>query len=183
MSEDFGIEATPKSVRFSLRDVLVPTYRPRKIRNKAAIVALLLNFCGLNILVFFLVAVKQFDYRYHIMFGLSALVYPVAGWAADVLCGRYRLLKRSMWIAWFSALLYVVAVILADKGSVKHADVFELLTLIVVMFAIAVFFANSIQFGVDQLIDASSTDVSSFFSWLTWFSSKIRVITINTGTL
>ena len=169
MSEDFGIEATPTTARLSLRDVLRPTYRPRKIRNKAAIVALLWNFCGLSVLVFFLVSLKQLDYRYIVVFGLSVLVYPVAGWATDVFCGKYRVLKRSIWIAWFSTLLYVVAVILADKGTLKHADVFKLVTLTVAMFATAVFFANSIQFGVDQLEDASSNDVSSFFSWFTWF--------------
>ena len=80
---------------------------------------------------------------------------------------------------WVGSMLATVSSIVAQLADHSYSKVFEILT--VVFFSIATIgfggYAgnNIIQFGMDQLQDASTTEITAFLSWFVWtyFSSYI----------
>ena len=104
------------------------------------------------------------------------LLLPIGGWLADAYFGRYRVICFGMWTMWFGAMMngcsFVIGKVFLTYGS--HGDPWVSFACRVIMGAgFGAFQANIIQFGIDQLMDASSTEVKSFISWytLTTFSS------------
>lgn len=154
---------------FYLNNILNPTYRPRKFNNKGAALTLIWNFSALFLFIFFIVSndVKMFDHRFQIALALTALAYPIAGWLADVYIGRYRVLKFSMIIMWSGGILYVTSVILSVTFNGRF-DEFMVISVAIGLLGLSAYQANAIQFGLDQLIDASSSDISSYISWYAW---------------
>lgn len=169
------------SSSFSLRDVLRPPYKPRRVRHKGAILTLVWNFSGFFAYHLFVESTraKHFDYSYNIGYGLVVIIYPISGWLADVYFGRYKVIKYSLRITWLASILYVIAITLVAE-DVPGADVVLLITTTFGLLSVAAYQANAIQFGADQLIDASSSDISSYFSWLGWsLSLSFSVVTIS----
>ena len=78
-------------------------------------------------------------------------------------CFRYRVIHYGMWIMWFGAMLngfsLVIGKVIEDYGA--HIDPWVSLFAKVIMgLGLGVFQANIIQFGIDQLIDASSVEIT-----------------------
>ena len=96
-----------------------------------------------------------------------SLMLPVSGWLADVYFGRYKVIKWSILIMWIVSILLVVSLIVAQQ---LHYDdrPFTLLLLIPLGISYGGFQANVIQFGIDQLTDASTTEITSFIAWYVW---------------
>ena len=96
---------------------------------------------------------------------------PIAGWLADVYIGRYQFIRCSLRVTW-SGIIATNIYYLIDKHFFKFpsaADIsLQIILAIVVGLGLAGLVANSMQFGLDQLIDASSTDICSFISWGVW---------------
>ena len=109
----------------------------------------------------------------HLIQGSLYLFYPLIGWLADVKFARYKMMISS-----------IVINILAGGGIVVTSVVYISVTtdirpqtataLMIQLFlgiiALSMFQANAIQFGMDQLIGASSDQLSSFIHWYYWFS-------------
>ena len=137
----------------------------RGFRNKGALLVLVWNFSA------FLIFVYPFSSTFNVQLGLlaSMLLYPIVGWLADVYFGRYTVIKYSMWIMWCSAVISNVWIL------VKHYNhnsvvlyTMEILSNGAGFVGLAGFQSNAIQFGVDQLVDASSSEISSYISWYIW---------------
>ena len=108
------------------------------------------------------------------------LLLPIGGWLADAYFGRYRVIRFGMWTMWFGAMMngfsFVIGKVFLIYGS--HGDPWVSFACRVIMGAgLGAFQANIIQFGIDQLMDAPSTEVKSFISWytITTFSSGFTV--------
>lgn len=157
-----------------LHCVLKPTYKPRRFKNKGAILTLFWSICGLSIFSFFIES-KWVDNREYQVFVFSIVVFPIAGWLADVFFGRYKVIKIGMFAMWVASILYVIAVILKVHMALENY-LFMFFTVTVGLLAFATFQANLIQFGVDQLNDASSYDISSYISWFAWAFFFGRVV-------
>lgn len=92
-------------------------------------------------------------------------LYPLFGMIADIWIGRFRVMTLGTWIAWTGAIsvaiytasiaFYQNTVLVTMLNSVEHVG-------------IGIFQANALQFGVDQLHDASSEQLSSFVYWYIW---------------
>ena len=106
---------------------------------------------------------------YTVMQVTMGMTLPLAGWLADVRFGRYKVIRCSMWIMWISA-------IVLSCGEV----VLSLLNLSLLGIGFGGFQANVIQFGVDQLPDASSSEIMTFIVWFGWASigSIAAVVTV-----
>ena len=106
-----------------------------------------------------------------------ALFFPVGGWLADVYFGRYKVIHMSILTMWVSSILIVVCYIVKQVAVNWDSAVTTILYILYIVAGIGLggFQANVIQFGIDQLTDASSTDISSFIVWYTWtfFSSVV----------
>ena len=96
---------------------------------------------------------------------------PLAGWLADVYIGRYQFIHHSLIITW-SGIIATNVYYLIDEHFFKFPSAAEtslqVVLTIVIGLGLAGIFANSMQFGLDQLIDDSSTDICSFISLCVW---------------
>ena len=102
---------------------------------------------------------------------LAASVFlPVGGWLADAYFGRYKVILCGMWIMWLGAMLYGVSLVIGMvvPSYKNHGDLWiSLICRVIVGAGFGAFQANIIQFGIDQLLEASSTEITSFVSWYT----------------
>ena len=96
---------------------------------------------------------------------------PIAGWLADVYIERYQFIRCSLRVAW-SGMITTNVYYLIDQHFFKFPSAAEIslqvILTIVVGLGMAGLVANIMQLGLDQLIDASSTDICSFISWCVW---------------
>ena len=114
--------------------------------------------------------------------------FPLAGCLADIRCGRYKTVINSLWFIFWSALFltigaYVIALTttyLSGIGSHQpdHKVFIATIVLVAVGFGTPTLFAgllllgsyvgfsaNIIQFGIDQLHDSPSEDLTIFINW------------------
>ena len=92
---------------------------------------------------------------------------PLAGWLADVHFGRYKVIQWSMWIMWIGSMLATVNSVVAQLADHSYSKIFEDLTVVLLFIATIGFggyAGNIIQFGMDQLQDASTTEITAFLS-------------------
>jgi MFS family permease len=146
------------------------TYKPRKVKSKAAILLLVWNYLIMNV---FGILTKYVDNGYAFRMWLIAfgLVPPLAGWLADTRIGRYKMIRCSIWIMWIATVLATMNSLMADTIDmyVQHIHIKALQVLLVIMATgLGAYQANIIQFGLDQLQDASTTEIRSFIAWYTW---------------
>ena len=124
-----------------------------------------------NIASFFIVTEPIF-----VVMALLLLFYPLAGFVADVCCGRYKVVIVSLWFIWSGTLVICIGLIFLIP------NVRSLQTIITVYAAVAFiplllfligfcgFQANALQLGVDQLHDATTEHITIFIHWFLWTS-------------
>ena len=161
------------TVQEKLRECFKPRYHPRRVKNKGAILVIVWGFLitSLHSNLFYFVSStfsKPVSTALFIAFGLTI---PFAGWLADVRFGRYKIISSSIWIMWISALLLTTSQVALQSVSVSNAVYYyKYLTIFAIPLTIGfiAFQANIIQFGVDQLYDAASSEIKTFVMWYTW---------------
>ena len=163
------------------------SYRMRKLKTKGAILILLWSFMVMGVFNYLRNSLLA---PYHESVGTSVITIigvtlPIAGWLADVQFGRYRVMRCSIWTMWISSvLLTTVYVVFSFIECSLTLKILTILLAIILAFGIGGFQAIIIQFGIDQLNDASTTEITSFVAWYTWtlissnvISSFINIIT------
>ena len=159
------------------------TYRMRRVQSKGAI--LVLVWSHLVVSVFhFLQNDKVSDSPQNgkgswlglMVFGITL---PLVGWLADAYIGRYKVIRFSVWMAWIATVLAIVSSITAQlTESYDHINSTVTQMLFCLMgIGLGGFQSTIIQFGVDQLFDASTTEITSFIIWYVWtlFSGGIVI--------
>lgn len=153
------------------------TYNPRKIRNRGAILVLVWSYLITSV---FHLLMKYDDSAYERMWQVFAgLTLSLAGWIADTYTGRYKFIRCSLWLTWFAMLLAMASSVadqLSDIYDVVHTKIWTFL-LDTMAVGLGGFQANVIQFGIDQLQDASTAEIKSFIIWYIWtvFGSGIII--------
>ena len=107
--------------------------------------------------------------------------YPIVGFLADVQFGRYRTILRSMQT--LCVLLLITSPVVVLLTALEHATWKECvlyLWVASVFSLMAIFCANSIQFGMDQLHDSPSDHQSIFIHWYvcTWYAGVFASLTV-----
>ena len=108
------------------------------------------------------------------MQGLTFLMYPIFGMIADVCITQYRMIKLAFYSVFVSSLLmFTAAVIYISKPEVfNQKPSTGVLLLATILFSgisgFGMYEANAIQFGMDQMLEASSRKLSSFIHWYYW---------------
>ena len=145
----------------------VLTHKIRVVRSKGAALVLLWNFISFFTLSF-AVAWKTTSYRYAATICFAAT--PVTGWLADVYFGRYKTISYSIRLIWAVIIMFnlyfVVNNYVYKFGPLKPVILVILTGLIVI--GLAGILANGLQLGIDQLIDASSQNITCYISWNVW---------------
>ncbi len=92
----------------------------------------------------------------------------ISGLLADVYIGRYRCIRYSSRIAWVGTIA-LNTYYLVQNYLWQPPDIADIVTQIILNGVLGVglagLFANSIQLGLDQMVDASSTKIISYISW------------------
>ena len=108
---------------------------------------------------------------YLALLGVGIICFPVFGLLGDVVFGRYKTIKYSILIMWSSALVDGIGevIVLAHGNGIggKWTSISRYIQLCGIV-GCASLLINSLQFGVDQLMDAPSRQITSFISWFTW---------------
>ena len=170
-------------------------YKPRVIKNKGALLVLLINlvvdsgqWSALNQILFkILQSNTQFATAQPVLlylgffvvsFAIPQLLYPLAGWLADARIGRYRVIRISIWCMWLGQCLLSVTLLPyqllrtpTDATNYMLYAVQPLLfpvAFVIINAGLAGFQANALQFGIDQMVDSSGSEVSAFIHWYYW---------------
>ena len=107
---------------------------------------------------------------------LAGVLFPFAGWLADVYVSRYKLIRSSIFVMWISSLLlpivYHPSILQTSYAIYSRAILLFLLGLGTCCCQV-----NLIQFGIDQLKDSSSREITSYIKWYVWtyFASMVVV--------
>ena len=99
--------------------------------------------------------------------GLVFISYPLLGLLADVKLTRYRMIHLSCWAIFIAHLLLIVegVISLVSDIVIEHFAFSFLIIAILTVFGKGMFESTVIQFGTDQMIEASSTQLSTFIHW------------------
>ena len=96
------------------------------------------------------------------------LLFPIGGLLSDVRLGRYKTVRYSMWIMWAGAMFATFGQVLPYVSAFYDLHIktwaFRAFCIIMVI-GLAGFQSNIVQFGIDQLIDASADEIRSFILW------------------
>jgi len=121
------------------------------------------------------------DYHWRTYAYAAFIVIPISGWIADSYAGRYRVIKFCFKLMWLISLAlsmtYLVTYLKGrDEYPVKQIRIGVLFLLHIFMGCSHV---NIIQFTMDQLQDAPSTDIITYIKWLSWsFFASVSVATV-----
>ena len=118
------------------------------------------------------VDVSYLSFVLSIVQGLCFLLYPLAGILADMYLTRLKAMFYGTYIQLIGTVL-VLAITVVFMINESLASHWYLLLVIVVAYAIiqlglALSEANAIQFGTDQMPEASSSQLSAFIYWYFW---------------
>ena len=100
---------------------------------------------------------------------VTAVLYLLAGWLADVYFGRYKVMKVSIWVMWLGSVcgtLLLVIHLLSPHDALKYVSV--VVAYVGTAIGSSGLMVNAIPFGTDQMLGASSEEISSFIHWFVW---------------
>ena len=147
-------------------------YRARRVRSKGAVLVIVWSLLtwacstasSVNVDVIFQYSV------YKIINGLGiAVLYLFAGWLADVYFGRYKVMKVSIWVMWLGSVggtLLLMILLLSPHNILKYVSV--VVAYIGTAIGSSGMMVNAIPFGTDQMLGASSEEISAFIHWFVW---------------
>ena len=159
-----------------------PSFRMRRVKNKGAILILIWSYLVTSIFTIGKHYIGKQNYNNHTLVYMLILLpmgftVVFAAMLADFRFGRYKVISFSLWIVWISSLLLTLTAIITDFTDIGCMHVLTTLLLVLLGIGWGGYQANIIQFGIDQLIDASATECKSFIIWLCWsyFASQVAL--------
>ena len=163
------------------------SYQMRKLKNKGAILVLVWSFMVMSVLNYLAnnLLISYHDILSYSVITIIGVTLPITGWLADVQFGRYKIIHCSIWIMWISYVLLTTVYVVFSLTEFDHSGLAQktltILLVVILAFGVGGFQANIIQFGIDQLNDASTTEITSFTAWYAWtiISSSITTSFIN----
>ena len=184
--------ASPSSYQTGGRSHLIPAttgqvkkrqcyHGIRKIKSKGAILVLI-SSCLVYGTAYSVYAMSKSEYEGRVLQDgpgvagiiVLALFSPLAGWLADVHYGRYKVMRTGLWLMWVGTLYCGVILIFyhhyehtsTGKNLLNYAGLVPAAILFTA--GLAAFAVNTLQFGADQMPDASAEEVSAFIHWFVW---------------
>ncbi len=173
-----ALSATPKKTTIAV--ILSRRYQMRRIRSRGALLVLIWIFLVYSACtITYFVSIDTFNAVPILKKCLVSAVFiltitcPFAGWLADVYFGRYRVMRAGLWLMWIGS--FIVAVTLIIQYNLCHSgsrniilDIGLTLAAITLSIGFVCFLVTSLQFGTDQMTDASGEQISAFIQWYIW---------------
>ena len=149
----------------------------RRLKNRGALLILLWSFLVTG--VFNYCEEQNHGLVFNIQLVVGGLTLPMAGLLADIYFGRYKVIIWSMWTMWGALMLVTASSVIAQfVDAYNNINSYVSGALMVIgATGFGGFQANIIQFGIDQLHDASTSEITSFIAWYVWcaYSSEFAV--------
>ena len=151
------------------------------IKSKGAVLVLLLNFLAESTRSYLQTRVEDNTILLGVGMCTVVVLLPLCGWLADVYFGRYKVICTGLLVMWAGSLLNAGCVIVNRATTSRIPVYIDYILLIIMVAGLCGFRANIIQFGIDQLPDASSSEIVSFILWLAWTMSASSIIVYGTS--
>ncbi len=173
------------SIMEKMRECFKPRYQPRTIKNKGALLVLIWSFLVSAMYFYTSHLASRIHHSNTLLNAMQicmGLTIPLGGWLADVRFGRYKVIRFCIGIMWISSLLLTASLIILQywvPGAVvaQGFDKISLVFLIPLAMGFCGFQVNIIQFGVDQLCDASSSEINTYVIWYSWtYITSVSVV-------
>ena len=154
-------------------------YRIRRLKNKGAILTLVWSLLITGVVTFSSRQNRGLLFRIQLVAG--GLTLPIAGWLADIYFGRYKVIRWSIVTMWVTFVLATANIVIEQLVVYDYSVVVKRYVNGILMSIAAVgfggFLANVTHFGIDQLHDASTDEITSFISWFIWCALCSQSIT------
>ena len=131
---------------------------------------LLYNFLIVSAFSFIIPPLSIHVYDLKIVYAPLICAFPIAGYIADICCRRYKIVKISMWWVWASSVI-LCGISTIEACTARKSPACEAVAtvfLVVTGFGLVGFLSNIVQFGMDQLQDAPTGEISAFVVWYVW---------------
>ena len=103
---------------------------------------------------------------------IQFLFYPLGGLIADNCCGRHKIVALSIFqiCCGYGIVLAPIIIFAENDYDTDSPAVITAIAIAIIlfMFGFTGFQANVVQFGLDQLLDSPSEDLSTFLHWFVW---------------
>ena len=161
------------SLKERLKLLCKPTYKIRRVKTKGALLVLAWNFIAANVFWFIIsLSFKRGAPLHKAATGAVLLIIspPLVGWLADACIGRYKVIYCSTLIMWVALSLGTINTVLQDVvHSYKHIKAVAVQILFsFTSIGLGGFLSTIMRFGIDQLYDASTNEISAFITWYVW---------------
>ena len=134
-------------------------------KSKGALLVLLWTLNSFTVLVY----PNYFEDEYFVFyFAVSLVSFPIAGLLADVFLSRYKVISYSLRLLCACTIFYDLLVNIEGYVHVSHYYVLKLVVGILTTVALSGVLTNVVSLGIDQQIDAPSSELCSFISWTSW---------------
>ena len=112
--------------------------------------------------------------------GITLLLYPLLGILADTRFNRFRFIKISIILLFLNSFFFLIFFIvfyieikqfdpaLYNEHIPWYLMILFVLFLVIIIISVGMFDAVGIQFGMDQMVEASSDQISAFTHWYYW---------------
>ena len=124
------------------------------------------------------VLVSYIAITWNVSQGIAYLMYPLLGWIADIRVTHYKIIKSSFVFVLISSFLMfgncIVKilnphVLILEESLVHFINISTFTCILLIGIAgFGLYESNAIQFGMDQMLEASSEELSSFIHWYYW---------------
>ena len=114
---------------------------------------------------------------------VSCLLYPLLGWMADVYFTRYNFVLLSFITMILGSVVMAIAAVSIMMFPQIRSVLYSILVLIIIICftGIGLFESTAVQFGMDQMLEASSDKLSTFIHWYYWSSKLGNLVIIYIG--
>ena len=146
-----------------------PTYKLRKLKNKGAIIVLIQNF--LMFTLYTCLETTRLETKLNPCIITWGITIPLLGRLADVRIGRHNLIRWSIWIMWIAFMLATVSSVVASFIT-TDIEIVKTVLHTVASAGLGGHQANVIQYGLDQLQDASTDEITAFISWYSKYTEN-----------
>ncbi len=101
-----------------------------------------------------------------------AILSPFAGLVSGVHFGTYKVMRIGLWLMWIGSIGTVAMLtlqgLLLEHNYTTVVSVSHFFSIIIAVVGIFVFAVNSIPFGLDQMPESSTEQITAFIHWFVW---------------